>query len=156
MSNVFSFSGVIGSDAEVRPLPSGQSVLNVNVANRIGFGDKQQTIWLNVTLWGKRAEGEFKNYLVKGRNVFVSGELTFREYTANDGTKKIKHELNANILELVGKQEQAHGNNYERSTPTVSTTGQYKYESPSTNSGLKYPENGAPYADDIPEDDIPF
>ncbi len=94
MSNVFSFTGTIGKDAEVRYLPSGQAMLSVNVANHIGFGDKQKTIWLRVSLFGKRAEGELKNYLRKGQQVFVSGELTMSEYTANDGTRKTQLELN--------------------------------------------------------------
>lgn len=102
MSNNFTFTGTVGRDAEVRFLPSGQAVLNVTVANNIGFGDKQQTLWVRVALWGKRAEGNLKDYLVKGQQVFVSGELTQREYQANDGTTKTNLELNANILDLVG------------------------------------------------------
>ncbi len=127
MSNVFSFTGTVGKSAEVRHLPSGQAVLSVNVANEVGWGEKKQTLWVRVTLWGKRAEGELKNFLVKGQQVFVSGELMMSEYTANDGTRKTQLELNANILDLLGKQEQAHGNNYERPTPVVSvpTAGQY-------------------------------
>ena len=66
--------------------PSGQSVLNFTVANNIGFGDRQQTLWIRVALWGKRAEGQLQNYLKKGQQVFVSGELTQREYQANDGS----------------------------------------------------------------------
>jgi len=86
MSNVFSFTGTVGRDAEVRTTPNGQTVLNVTVANNIGFGDRQQTIWVRVTLWGKRAEGQLQNYLKKGQQVFVSGELSQREYQANDET----------------------------------------------------------------------
>ena len=102
MSNVFSFIGTIGKDAEVRYLPSGQAMLNVNLANNIGFGNKQQTLWVRVALWGKRAEGNLKTFLVKGQQVFVSGELTMSEYKANDGTMRSALELNANIIELVG------------------------------------------------------
>ncbi|MDC9727825.1 MAG: single-stranded DNA-binding protein [Methyloprofundus sp.] len=102
MSNVFSFTGTIGRDAEVRSTPSGQTVLNVTVANNIGFGDRQQTLWVRVALWGKRAEGSFPSYLKKGQQVFVSGELTQREYQANDGTTRTSLELNANIIDLVG------------------------------------------------------
>jgi single-strand DNA-binding protein len=105
VSNVLSFTGTVGKDAEVRHLPSGQVVLSVNVANNIGFGDKQKTIWVRVSLWGKRAEGELKNYLRKGQQVFVSGELTMSEYTANDGNKRSQLELNASTLDLVGKRE---------------------------------------------------
>lgn len=104
MSNVFSFTGTIGRDAEGRVTPSGQSVVNFTVANNVGFGDRQQTLWIRVALWGKRAEGQLKNYLKKGQQVFVSGELSQREYQANDGLTKISLELNANIVDLVGKR----------------------------------------------------
>ncbi|MCF6250585.1 MAG: single-stranded DNA-binding protein [Methylococcaceae bacterium] len=104
MSNVFSFTGTVGRDAEVRVTPSGQSVLNITVANNIGFGDRQQTLWVRVALWGKRAEGSLQNYLKKGQQVFVSGELSQREYQANDGTTRTSLELNANIIDLVGKR----------------------------------------------------
>jgi len=104
MSNVFSFTGTIGRDAEVRSTPSGQSVLNVTVANNTGFGDRQKTLWVRVTLWGKRAEGSFPSYLKKGQQVFVSGELSQSEYQAQDGTTKTTLELNANTIDLVGKR----------------------------------------------------
>ena len=108
MSNVFSFTGTIGRDAEVRYAPSGMAILNITVANNIGFGEKQQTLWIRVALFGKRAEGSLKDYLKKGQQVFVSGELSQNEYRANDGTTKTSLELNANIIDLVGKRtEQA-------------------------------------------------
>jgi single-strand DNA-binding protein len=106
MSNVFSFTGTVGRDAEVRVTPSGQSVLNITVANNIGFGDRQQTLWIRVALWGKRAEGSLQNYLKKGQQVFISGELTQREYQANDGSTKTSLELNANIVDLLGKRNE--------------------------------------------------
>lgn len=109
MSNVFSGVCTVGRDAEVRYLPSGQAVLNVSCANNVGFGDKQQVVWLRVVLWGRRAEGSLKDYLKKGQQVFVSGELTINEYTGNDGTKKTQLELNASTIELVGKREPTGG-----------------------------------------------
>jgi len=109
MSNVFSFTGAIGRDAELRSLPSGQSVLNFTVANNIGYGNRQQTLWIQVALWGKRAEGSLQNYLKKGQQVFVSGELSQREYQANDGSLKTSLELNANIVDLVGKRSEQSG-----------------------------------------------
>jgi single-strand DNA-binding protein len=107
MSNVFSFTGTVGRDAEVRYAPSGLAVLSFTVANNIGFGDKQQTLWVQVTLFGKRAEGQLQNYLKKGQQVFVSGELTQREYQAKDGTTKTSLDLNANIIDLIGKKNEA-------------------------------------------------
>lgn len=102
MSNVFSFTGTVGKDAEVRHTASGLAVLSFTVANNIGFGEKQQTLWIKVALLGKRAEGGLSEYLKKGQSVFVSGQLTQNEYKANDGTMKTSLELNANIVDLVG------------------------------------------------------
>jgi single-strand DNA-binding protein len=107
MSNVFSFTGTVGRDAAVTYAPSGLAVLNVTVANNIGFGDKQQTLWIRVVLFGKRAEGKLVEHLKKGQQVFVSGELTQSEYQAKDGTTKTSLELNANIIDLVGGRKEA-------------------------------------------------
>nr|HIL76753.1 single-stranded DNA-binding protein [Rhodospirillales bacterium] len=105
MSNVFSFTGTVGRDAEVKQLASGQTVLNVTIANNIGYGERQQTLWIRVAVWGKRAEGKLGDYLKKGQQVFVSGELSQREYQANDGTTKTSLELNCSVIDLVGKRD---------------------------------------------------
>jgi single-strand DNA-binding protein len=137
MSNVFSCTGTIGRDAEVRYLPSGQEVLNVSVANNVGFGDRQQTVWLRVVVWGKRAEGNLKDYLKKGQQVFVSGELTMSEYKANDGSTKSSLELNATILDLVGKRN-------ESSAPAPMQSGQYNAPAPASNYAPQSYQNNAP------------
>lgn len=144
MSNVFSFTGTVGKDAEVRYTPAGMAVLSVNVANNVGFGDKQQTLWVRVALFGKRAEGQLATYLKKGQQVFVSGELTQNEYKANDGTTRTSLELNANIIDLVGKKSE-------------SGQGQQAYPSQATHQNAPAPASAqsndnfdAPYDDDIP------
>jgi len=104
MSNVFNAVVTCTRDAEVRFIPSGQAVLTVNVANNQGFGDKQTTLFIRVQLWGKRAEGQLKDFLLKGTKIFISGELTQSSYTGNDGVAKTNLELNANIIELVSKK----------------------------------------------------
>lgn len=145
MSNVFSFTGTIGRDAEVRYLPSGQAVLNVTVANNIGFGDKQQTLWIRVALWGKRAEGSLQNYLKKGQQVFVSGELTQREFQGNDGTMKTSLEVNANILDLVGRSASS-----ESSRPTQAPSSNRNQTQAPAQSDMRYDNFDEPYDDDIP------
>lgn len=147
MSNVFSFTGTVGRDAEVRATPSGQTVLNVTVANNVGFGDRQQTLWVRVALWGRRAEGQLQNYLKKGQQVFVSGELTTREYQANDGSNRTSLELNAQIIDLVGRRndqgqgQQAPQQNYQQAAPAPAAA-------PAPQS------NGPASLDDF--DDVPF
>ncbi len=147
MSNVFSGVCIVSKDAEVRYLPSGMAVLNLNCANHVGFGDKQQTLWLQVSLFGKRAESGLVSYLKKGQHVFVSGELSTREYQANDGTTRTSLDLNANVLDLVGKKSdnnQAGQENYP--SPPASRT-----PAPAQPSGNRDNfDNNAPYDDDIP------
>jgi single-strand DNA-binding protein len=143
MSNVFSFTGTVGRDAEVRYAQSGLAVLSFTVANNIGFGDKQQTLWIQVTLFGKRAEGQLQNYLKKGQQVFVSGELTQREYQAKDGTTKTSLELNANIIDLIGKKN-------ESSQPQQNYQPSGVREQPPVRQAPSHDNFDAPYDDDIP------
>ena len=143
MSNVFSFTGTIGRDAEVRYAPSGLAVLTVTVANNVGFGDKEKTLWIRVTLFGKRAEGQLQNYLKKGQQVFVSGELTQNEYQAKDGTTKTSLELNANIIDLIGKKNEA-------SQPQQNYQASGSREQQPVRQEPNHDNFDAPYDDDIP------
>ncbi|MDO9141541.1 MAG: single-stranded DNA-binding protein [Methylobacter sp.] len=146
MSNVFSFAGICGADAEVRYLPSGTAVLNVNVANNVGYGDKRQTQWIRVALFGKPAEGTLKEYVKKGTHVFVSGELTAREYKANDGSMRTSLDLNANVLDLVGgKRVDADPYAQATSYPASSARPQAPAAQAPGNDNFD-----APYDDDIP------
>jgi single-strand DNA-binding protein len=146
MSNVFSFTGTVGRDCEQRFLPSGQAVLNVAVACNTGYGDKQQTMWIRVALFGKRAEGTLKDYLVKGQAVFISGELSNREYQANDGTTKSNLELNATILDLVGGKREGGQQQGYQPAPT-----QQRPPAQGQQAGQQKPrDNFEDYNDDIP------
>jgi len=121
MGNVMSFVGRVGRDGEVRYIPSGAAVLNVAVAHDVGYGDKKQTIWVDVAVWGKKAEGTLVNYLKKGQQVFVSGELSQQTYKANDGTEKTKLVLNANILDLVGSKSDNTSQPQQQTPPRQNT-----------------------------------
>lgn len=102
--NVFTFSGNLGRDAEVKNLGS-TTVCNFSVAVKSGYGDKEKTEWINCALWGKRAEGGLPQYLLKGQTVVVSGELSTREYQANDGTMRTSVEVRVNDVTLAGKRD---------------------------------------------------
>jgi single-strand DNA-binding protein len=104
VSNIFTFTGNLARDAEVKYSQSGMAILSFSVANTIGYGDKKQTLWFRVTVFGKRAEGQLKDYLKKGTTVLVSGEFSINEYKTNDGTTKTSLEIIANIVDLVGKR----------------------------------------------------
>ncbi|NII54360.1 single-stranded DNA-binding protein [Luteibacter sp. SG786] len=79
MSINFSDVGRIGKDAVTRYTGNGEPVTGFSLAVDSGYGDKKQTIWLDCSAWGKRYEG-VSQYLIKGAQVLVQGELGTREH----------------------------------------------------------------------------
>jgi single-strand DNA-binding protein len=79
-------------------------------------------------VWGKRAEGQLQNYLKKGQQVFVSGELSQSEYRANDGSTKTSLELNCNILDLVGGKKEGGQQSPAPGKPAQQQTKQQKID----------------------------
>lgn len=100
--NVFTFSGNLGKDAERRSVGA-STVANFSVPAKAGFGDKQNTVWINCAVWGKRAEGGLVDLLTKGTPVCVSGELSQREWTNQSGEIKTSLECRVNEVTLMGK-----------------------------------------------------
>ena len=96
--NVFTASGNIGRDAEVRNA-GGTSVAGFSLAVKSGYGDKAQTVWVDCSLWGKQAESGLVQYLKKGQFVVVTGELGTREHEG-----KTYVTLRVNNVTLGGKQ----------------------------------------------------
>jgi single-strand DNA-binding protein len=94
--NVFSFTGNLGRDAEVRQAGS-STVCGFSVAVKSGFGDKAQSIWIDCSIWGKQAEGKLPEYLLKGQQVAISGELGTREHN-----EKTYLTCRVNSVDLVG------------------------------------------------------
>ncbi|HMQ92494.1 MAG TPA: single-stranded DNA-binding protein [Amaricoccus sp.] len=100
--NVFSTLARVVADAELRTVGS-QQVANVRLASDTGFGDRKSTLWINGAVWGARAE-KLAPMLVKGGQVFVSGELSQREYQAKDGGKGLSLELRIAELQFAGSK----------------------------------------------------
>jgi single-strand DNA-binding protein len=100
--NKFIFTGNLGKDAEVKVTQSGMHVCSFSVAVKSGYGDKQKTTWANCALFGKRAEGQLPQYLTKGAQVAISGELTLDEWEGKDGTTQKSIKVNVDDLDLIG------------------------------------------------------
>jgi len=100
--NVYNFTGRLARDCESRTTQGGMAICSFSVAVDYGFGDKKGTNWIRCSLFGKRAEGGLPQYLVKGAQVAVSGELRIGEYVDKDGIKRTSIDLNVNDVTLVG------------------------------------------------------
>lgn len=100
--NTVTLIGYLGGDPQTRSLPSGDTVANFSLATTDHFrgrnGTRQQrTDWHRIVAFGKLAE-TCARYLSSGRQVYVEGRLTTREYQAKDGSD------NHNRTEIVARQ----------------------------------------------------
>ena len=77
--NLFAATGNLGKDCR-KGEAAGTAVLNFSIGVKSGYGDKEQTLWVDCALWGKQAESKLADYLVKGQKVAVTGELGQREH----------------------------------------------------------------------------
>ncbi len=102
--------GNLGADPVVRSLPNaGQNVANFSVASTERFTDRsgarqERTEWFRVVAFGKLADtcGQF---LSKGRQVYVEGRLSTREYEARDGSgKRYVTEIVARQIRFLGSR----------------------------------------------------
>ncbi|NYZ17607.1 single-stranded DNA-binding protein [Azospirillum sp. RWY-5-1] len=160
--NVWTFTGRLGADAELRTTQSGEKVLGFRVANDVGFGDRKTTQWVECSLWGRRGEA-IAQYMTKGKQVAVSGELTMREFEKRDGTRGAGLSVRVSEVDFMGGRDEAGGSGgggggYE------SRGGGGGYESRSGGGGGGYgggrDQGGggggrAPRHDDL-DDEIPF
>lgn len=105
--NTFCFTGNLGRDAEVAATRGGTSVCRFSVAVTTGFGDKQQTTWVECGLFGKRADGKLPQYLLKGTRVAITGELSLDKWAGNDGKERTTLKVMVGSLDLIGSNEQS-------------------------------------------------
>lgn len=94
--NVLTITGNLGKDVKVNNV-GGSAVASFSVAAKAGYGDKEQTIWVDCALWGKQAESRLIDYLKKGQQVVVSGEMGTRDYEG-----KTYVTMRVNTITLVG------------------------------------------------------
>ena len=103
--NKFIFTGNLGTDAEVKYLPSGGAVCEFSAAVKAGYGDKETTLWLRCSMFGKKAEGALPGYLQKGTKVCISGGLSMDEWE-KDGVKNKMLKLRVEDLDLIGSKQE--------------------------------------------------
>lgn len=85
---IITITGYLSKDAEGTTV-NGDPVTRWNVPVKQGWGDREQTNWFRVSIWGKRAD--FAAKAVKGEFVTVTGELSIGEYNG-----KPQYDIRAN------------------------------------------------------------
>ena len=112
--------GNLTRDPELRQLAGGNSVCKLRVAVNERVKDREPGQWsdkpnyFDVTVWG--AQGESINrYLTKGSGIMIDGRLSWREWDAQDGTKRQSVEIIAENTRFVGGRDgSGSGGDFER------------------------------------------
>lgn len=105
--NTISILGRLTKDAEVRRTQKGTAVAGFTIASDVGFGDYKKTLFLDCSLWGKRAESKLVDYLNKGTQVFVSGNLEPDDWTDRDGNTRKGFKINVAEISLAGGRSES-------------------------------------------------
>ena len=103
-------TGNLTADPELRSLPSGMSVCSMRIACNTRRKNASSGEWedkpnyFNVTVWGAQGENVAR-YLSKGRPVAIDGRLEWREWEAQDGSKRQAVEVIADTVQFLGGRE---------------------------------------------------
>lgn len=98
--------GNLTRDPEVKFTPQGKAVCKFAVATNKKWTDsdgktQEKATFHNIVVWGKQAE-TCGQYLAKGRQVFVEGEIDNRSYDDKDGNKRYISEVIARDVKFLG------------------------------------------------------
>ncbi len=99
--------GTCGKDPETRYMPSGGAVTSISIATNESWKDKktgekqERTEWHNVTFFNRLGEiaGE---YLKKGAQVYVEGQLRTERWTDKNGNDRYTTKIIANEMQMLG------------------------------------------------------
>lgn len=144
MMNRATMIGRMGRDAEMRYSQAGKAMLKFSLAVDDGFGDKKTTTWVDVTVFGTRAESLEKLRLEKGTLLYVEGPVSVRTWANGAGETKASLQLTAFEVKLLSGRRDG-----ERSAPSQ---GQRTQAPRAQSKPLPEPD----YESDFGEDEIPF
>ena len=108
--------GNLGRDPEMRYTPSGVPVTTFSVAttrrwNNANGEQQEKTTWFRVTAWQRLAE-TCNQYLTKGRQVLVEGEIDVSAWSGSDGQPRATLELTARTVRFMGSRSDQGGGSY--------------------------------------------
>jgi single-strand DNA-binding protein len=137
--------GNLGRDPEIRYTQAGEPIANFTLATNEVWNDKsgqrqERTEWHRVEVFGKTAQ-VVRDYLTKGRQVYLEGQIRYEEWTDKDGNKR-----NTTRIRVSGPNSKL-----------VLLGGRGEGGPPSRSGGGAAPEGG-PEGDDFQatDEDVPF
>lgn len=145
--------GRVGADPEIARLNSGDSVAEFSLATSQAWRDKnsgerkEKTQWHRIKIFNQNAVKVAEQYVKKGDQVGVEGEIQYREWE-KDGVKRIATEIVVGAfdgkLHLLGSKNDNNGGNSGGSRPSGGGQQQNRQSSQQSN------QNNRDLDDEIP------
>ena len=102
--------GNLGRDPESRTFPSGDQVCNVTIATTDKWKDKssgemkEATEWHRLVFNGRLAEIAAQ-YLRKGSQIYVEGQIRTRKFTDKEGVEKSATDIRVDQMQMLGSRQ---------------------------------------------------
>jgi single-strand DNA-binding protein len=126
--------GNVGRDPEMKSLPSGTRLATFSLATTDRRSKDEsgnpRTEWHNLVAWGRLAE-IVEQYVTKGKQLYVEGQIRTRSWEPEPGQKKYFTEIHIQEMEMLGGRSSGDGGG-----------------------GSRDPGPGNGFPDDV--DDVPF
>lgn len=118
MFNKVVLVGNLTRDIELRYAQSGSAIANTAIATSRKFTQngerKEEVCFVDITFFGRSAEVA-NQYLRRGSKILVEGRLKFDQWVAQDGSKRSKHSVIVETMQMMDSKAdaQASGTGYE-------------------------------------------
>ena len=141
--------GRLGADPEIKQMVNGKSVARLSLATSQTWKDKtsgekkEKTEWHRIVVFSKGLAQVIENYVKKGSQVYLEGQLRTNKYTDQAGIEKFSTEVHLTNYNSEFKMLDSKSDNTALNSPDVE------------NSTHNKPTDSSPEPFDI-EDDVPF
>lgn len=117
--------GNLTRDPELRHTQGGMAVCGLRLAVNTRRKDQtgqwtEKPNYFDITVWGQQGEN-CSQYLSKGRQVAIDGRLEWREWDAQDGTKRQAVEVVADTVQFIGGRGEGDGGGERQFVPAGAT-----------------------------------
>lgn len=149
--NVFTVSGNVGSDMEVRQTPNGKFIGKFSMPVKSGWGENEKVSWVSCKMLGERAQ-KLAQHITKGTKLTVVGSFEMDEWE-KDGVKHSRPVIIVNDFDFGGSaqgQQQRTKNNQQGGYQNQQNSSQQQgSQPPNMNQGATPPDFDF-------DDNIPF
>ncbi len=91
--------GRLGKDPEIRSMQNGKKVANFGIATSKRWKDrdtqeqKESTTWHNIVVFNEGLVGIIEQYVKKGSQIYIEGELQTRKWQDKEGNDRLTTEV---------------------------------------------------------------